>query len=49
MDFIKKGSNLYFIAAILFFIAAIRNNGGVWTVLGCANIVFGIYYKKQNK
>lgn len=49
MDFIKKISTLYFIAAILFFIVAIRDKSSIWTILGCANIIFGINYNKQNR
>lgn len=49
MNFIKKTSNLYFIAAILFFIVSVIEKSVIWTVLGCANVVFGINYKKRDK
>ncbi|MDU4892633.1 MAG: hypothetical protein E6344_19580 [Clostridium sp.] len=49
MDFIKKTSTLYFIAAILFLIVAVREKSSIWTILGCVNIIFGINYKKRNR
>ncbi|MEG2018265.1 MAG: hypothetical protein RR128_07395 [Clostridium sp.] len=49
MDFVKKTSTLYFIVAILFFIVAVMEKSTIWTILGCAHIIFGIKYKKRNR
>lgn len=47
MEFIKRTSTLYFVAAIMFFIAAIIEKNSMFTIFGCANTVFGIKYKKK--
>lgn len=48
MDFLKNHTKeLYFVAAILMFIVGIIENSTVWTILGCANVVLGINYRKE--